>query len=125
MVTYVHYMLWCFIFTSPGSMSSTEIYNITLVIKCSLFSFLNLISTDNLWKTFNTLTTSYKTVWQDIAHFHSKIIQCYFGIIRIKVKPHKTLWVWIQLKKNNSPDGLTRTLMTESGFSTRGGLSGS
>lgn len=96
---YLHYMWWYFIFISLSSMSSTEIYNITWVIKCRLFSFLNLIITDNLLKTFNTLTTSYKRVWQDIAHFHSKIIKCYFAIIRIKVKSDKTLWVWVQLKK--------------------------
>lgn len=127
MVTwYVHYMWWCFIFTSPSCMSSTEIYSISRVLKCSLFSFLNLIVTDNFLKTISTLTMSHKAVWQDTTHFHSKIIQGYFGIIRIKLKPDKTIWVWIQFKKkNNSPDGLTRTLMIESGFSTAGGLFGS
>jgi len=100
MVTwYVHYMWWCFIFTSPTSRSSTEIYRISRVIKCCLFSFLSLINTDNFLKTFNTLTTSHTTVWQDIARFNLKIIQGYFGLIRVKVKPDKTIWVWLQLKK--------------------------
>lgn len=96
---HVHYMWWCFIFISPSSMSSTEIYRISRVVNCRLFSFLNLIITHNFLKTFHTLTTSHKTVWQDIARFCSKIIQGYSGLIRVKLKPDKTLWVWIRLKK--------------------------
>jgi len=103
MVTwYVHCMWWCFLYTSPSCMSSTEIYRISRDVKCHLFSFLNLIIRYNFLKTFNKLTTSYKTVWQDIACSPSKVIQGYFVIIRIHVKPDKPLCFLNVIKKRKT-----------------------